>query len=189
MRWWFAIKKAWEQRAYLKRFMLSSEYQIHALEEVTPQKLEEANIAVLVLDFDGVLAGHDAKQPTHKAEEWLRKLSQNIGEQRIAILTNKPKPERVDYFAKHFPSILLVQGTKKKPYPEGLLKVATYKGVAPHRLMLIDDRLLTGMLATCLAYTHGWYFYPAQTNFWRHPIKESFFAFLRLLERTIVRSF
>ncbi len=189
MRWWFAIKNAWQQRAYLKRFMCSADYQIHALEEVTPQKLEEANVAILVLDFDGVLAGHDAKEPTEDAARWLRSLSHSIGEQRIAILTNKPKPERVRYFAEHFPSILLVQGTKKKPYPDGLQAIAAYKGVPPHRLGLIDDRLLTGMLATCLSYTHGWYFYPARTHFWHHPIKESFFAFLRWFERAMVRIF
>lgn len=186
MRWWFALKNGWQQRANLKRF-LQDAYQIRTLEEITLQKLDEAGIAILVLDFDGVLAGHDALYPTPEVEQWLRKLTHTIGEQRIAILTNKPKPERVEYFNKHFPSIFLLQGVRKKPYPDGLLDIAFYKGVPPHRLVLVDDRLLTGMLATCLAFTQGWYFYPARRNFWRHPIKESFFSLLRLLERGLMK--
>jgi hypothetical protein len=185
MRWWFAIRNGWQQRKQLRQFLINPQKQIHALSEITLEKLEQANIAILVLDFDGVLAGHDALEPDPDALLWLQKLSANIGEQRIALLTNKPKPERLRFFSQHFPSIHVVQQVRKKPYPDGILEIANYRGVAPHRVVLVDDRLLTGMLATCLAYSQGWYYTPPRTNYWKHPFKEMFFGMLRGLERLV----
>lgn len=188
MRWWFAIAQGWAHRKRLKSFLTDPEKRIKALEEITPERLDKANIAILVLDFDGVLAGHDAPQPLPEVTKWLTNLSQNIGEQRIAILTNKPKAVRIAYFAKHFPSIAFIYGVKKKPYPDGLLEIANYKGVPPHRLALVDDRLLTGMLATCVAYTQGWYFCNPYHQYRRHFFKEVFFSVLRGLERLALRA-
>lgn len=187
MRWLFAIKQAWLERHKLKQFLVDPTMQIHSLEEITLERLDAANIAILVLDVDGVLGPHDAKQILPEAELWLTKLSREIGEHRIAILTNKPKPLRVRYFAEKFPSIFVLQGVRKKPYPDGLLMIAQYRGVPPHRLLLVDDRLLTGMMATCLAYTQGLYFYPPKTNYWRNPVRESFFSFLRVFERALIK--
>ncbi len=187
MRWWFAIKNAISLRKKLKQFLIDPAKQIHDLSEITLDKLDEADVAILVLDFDGVLAPHNAAIPSKEAELWLIKLSQTIGEHRIALFSNKPKPERIAYFAKKFPSIFFLQGAKKKPYPDGLEMIAQYRGVPVHRLLLVDDRLLTGMLATCLAYTQGWYFRPPKTNFWCNPIVESFFSLLRVFERCLIR--
>jgi uncharacterized protein len=181
----FALKNGWVNRTALKVFLTDPQYRIQTLRELTSEKLEQANIAILVIDFDGVLANHGATFPLPEAEQWLRKLSQDIGEQRIAILTNRPLPERLKYFAQFFPSIFVVQGVKKKPYPDGIWQIANYKGVAPHRVALLDDRLLTGMLATCLSYSRGYYFCKPYTNFWRHPLKESFFSVLRAFERWV----
>ncbi|MBI2792779.1 MAG: HAD family hydrolase [Gammaproteobacteria bacterium] len=187
MRWFFAMKNAWLQRKNLKRFMTDPGKQIHSLEEITAQRLDKANIAILVLDFDGVLAAHDSMEPSQEAQAWLKKLCLEIGETRIAIFSNKPKSGRITYFSKNFPSILMLYGVRKKPYPDGLMDIAEYKGVTPDRVMLLDDRLLTGMLATCLAYTQGWYFRPPKTDYCRRPIRETFFSFLRVFERGLVR--
>ncbi|MBS0286429.1 MAG: hypothetical protein JSR17_03985 [Proteobacteria bacterium] len=187
MRWWYAIKNGYLLRKNLKKFLTCPEKQIHDLAEITLEKLDNAEIAILVLDFDGVLAAHNAKEPTPQAKAWLTKMSQTIGEHRLAILTNKPKPERLAYFAKEFPSLFVLHGVRKKPYPEGLVMIAQYRGVSAHRIVLVDDRLLTGMLATCLGYTQGWYFRPPKTNYWKNPIVEAFFSFLRVSERLFIR--
>jgi predicted HAD superfamily phosphohydrolase YqeG len=186
MRWWYAIKMGWQQRKALKRFLVEPTRQVHALSELTLQRLDEANVAILILDFDGVLAPHDQPLPLPVAKEWLTQLSQTIGEQRIALFTNKPISERIAYFQKYFPSIFIVHGVRKKPYPEGILQVAEYKGVAVHRVALLDDRLLTGMLSVCLAYSQGYYFTKPYQNYCRHPFKECFFSCLRHLERWFI---
>lgn len=183
LRMWFAFKHGWQQRRLLKAFVADPKKRFGALSEITPEFLDAANVAVLVLDFDGVLAPHDASYPLPEAQKWLKALSLVIGEQRIALLTNKPKPERLRYFAEHFPSIYIAHHVRKKPYPDGLLQIANYKGIEPHRIALLDDRLLTGMLATCLAYCQGYYFYRPYRNMWRNPVRESFFSLLRVFER------
>lgn len=186
-RWWFTLYWGWNKRKELKRFLTEPNYQIQSVFEITAKRLDDAGIAILVLDFDGVLANHGADKPLPDVEVWLRQLCYEIGELRIAILTNKPLPVRIDYFTKQFPLIHVVQSVRKKPYPDGILEVANYKGVPPHRVVLVDDRLLTGMLASCLAYSRGWYFRHPYQNLRRRPIKELFFSTLRVLERCIFR--
>lgn len=185
-RWWYAIKMGWQQRKNLKCFLTDSQVRISALSEITPQKLDEANIAILILDFDGVLAPHDAAMPLPEAQAWLTGLCQTIGEHRLALFTNKPKAERLAYFQKHFPSIFIVHGVKKKPFPDGIIQVADYKGVPVHRVALLDDRLLTGMLSVCLAYARGYYFVKPYHSYLHHPFKEGFFSLLRQIERWLV---
>lgn len=189
IRAWYAIKMGWQQRKALRRFLRDPEQRVGSLSELTSEKLDADNIAILVLDFDGVLAWHDSPTPLPEAEVWLKHLCQTIGEQRIALFTNKPKPERIAYFQKHFPMMFIVHGVRKKPYPDGILQVAEYKGVAVHRVALLDDRLLTGMLSVCLAYSQGYYFTRPFHCYWKHPIKESFFGLLRQLERWLIRAF
>jgi uncharacterized protein len=174
-------------RQELKAFLSSPNNRIAKLSDLTVERLEKANVAILVLDFDGVLAPHGEEKPLPEAEVWLRQLCNNLGEQRIALLTNKPFVSRLRYFAEHFPSIYVVSGVRKKPYPDGLSQVADYKGVEMHRVALLDDRLLTGMLATCLSYCQGYYFYNPYRNVWRRPVKELFFSFLRMVERLLLR--
>lgn len=183
----YALKHAWLARGMLKKFLIDPRCSIGSLAEITPQRLDDAHIAILILDFDGVLGPHDADEPLPEVAQWLRALSGVIGEQRIAILSNKPKPARLRYFSTHFPSINFVYGVPKKPYPEGLLSIAEYRGVPPHRVALVDDRLLTGMLATYLGSTQAWYFRQPIQNFRQHFFKECFFSFLRGLERGMVR--
>lgn len=185
-RWFFALKAGWRNREELKRFLRDPDKRVGSLAEITPERLENANVGVLVLDFDGVLAPHGAMEPLPQVKAWLRNLSNHIGEQRIALLTNKPFSSRLAYFTQEFPSIYIAHVRRKKPYPDGLLQIAEYKGIERHRLALLDDRLLTGMLATCLAYTQGLYFYKPYRNLLRRPITETFFSFLRIVERVFI---
>lgn len=187
MRWWFALIHGWKQRKLLKTFLNDRRKQILNLNEITAEKLDRAAIAILVLDFDGVLAPHGELKPLPEVETWLKQLCQAIGEQRIVILSNKPNATRKKYFAQFFPMILFLEGVRKKPYPDGLSIIAEYKGVSPHRIALVDDRLLTGMLATILAYAQGYYFLKPYRNAWKRPVRETFFSFLRVFERTLIR--
>lgn len=186
-RFCFAVKEGWRHRKMLKSFLSDRSLQIHQLDEITSGRLDQEEIAILALDFDGVLAGHDADQPLPAVVTWLQQLCQNVGEQRIVLLTNKPKAARLAYFAKHFPLIHIVQDVRKKPYPDGLKEIIAYKNVPAHRVVLLDDRLLTGMLATCLAHCRGWYFRYPYRRFWHAPLRETWFSCLRGFERLFWR--
>jgi len=184
-RWFYAIYHGFKNRHALATFLACPSKRVATLTELTAKRLDADNIAILVLDFDGVLAPHGAKVPIEAAQKWLQSLVNNLGEQRLAILTNKPIPARLAYFANQFPSLYIAHGVRKKPYPDGLLQVAEYKGVPIHRLALLDDRLLTGMLATCLAYCQGYYFTHPYRKVSKRPVVELFFSALRGMERFI----
>lgn len=188
-RWLFALKEGWKHRRALKSFLNNPARAIPSLHAITPKKLDEAGVAILILDFDGVLAPHGACDLDQETLSWLQGLALVIGEQRLAILTNNPLPKRLAFLKQHFPLIHVVQQVRKKPYPDGILEVVSYRGVERHQVLLVDDRLLTGLLASCLAYSRAWYFYPPKQNYWRHPLKELGFSLLRQGERGLLRWF
>lgn len=189
MRYWYALKNAFLQREALKSHLDDKLSNIKDLSEITLDTLDKANVAILVLDFDGVLAGHDVDCPDLKTHQWLEKICSQIGELRVAILSNKPKRSRLEYFQKNFPNILWMDGVAKKPYPDGLLAIAESKDVYCDRLALVDDRLLTGVLACKIAGAQALWLTKPKVAFAKHPIKESFFMGLRLMDKLIIRFF
>lgn len=144
--------------------------------------LKNQGIKIITLDFDGVLAAHGETFPQPDAEQWLRECIALFGKDQVFILSNNPFLERQRYFEKL--GVRFMTSVKKKPYPDGLNEVIRQANVNKEETILIDDRLLTGILATCLAQTKGILITQPYRNFSKHFIKESFFSLLRFLERT-----
>ncbi len=153
---------------------------------IIPQELVARGITVLVLDFDGVLAPHGAAAPLPEVLAWLKSCALVLGEERIFILSNRPDPLRADYFRREFPGIGFIAGVRKKPYPDGLLRIMELSGAAPKELLLLDDRLFTGVLATCLAGTGVAYITAPYISLTSRPVMEGFFMLLRLAERRFI---
>ncbi len=141
---------------------------------------------MLALDFDGVLSPHGNPEPLPEATAWLARCGTVFGEERLFILSNKPSPERIDWFRSRFPGIRFIAGVRKKPYPDGLLTVIREASVRPDEVMLIDDRLLTGVLATCLAGTKIGYINAPYVNIGARPMQEFFFIVVRAVERMLL---
>jgi hypothetical protein len=59
-------------------------------------------------------------------------------------------------------------------------------GQSSHQLMLIDDRLLTGVLAACLANVSVAYITYPYVQLSKRPLPEMFFMVLRSLERYLI---
>lgn len=153
---------------------------------VNPEELAARGVTVLVLDFDGVLAPHGATEPLPEVVEWLHRCAAILGEERLFILSNRPDPLRADYFRREFPGVSFISGVKKKPYPDGLQRIMELSGAAPEQVMLLDDRLLTGVLAACLAGTGIIYITAPYVSLAKHPVMESFFMLLRFAERRVI---
>jgi predicted HAD superfamily phosphohydrolase YqeG len=185
----YALKKAWVNSSLLNSYLYDRNRKIFSLDEITAKKLDARHVAVLVLDFDGVLAPHGDIAPLPEALVWLKQIALDLGEQRIVILTNKPMKSRIEFFRRNYPGIDLIQGSRKKPYPDGLETISLQKGVPTYRLMLVDDRLLTGILATVIAKSQGCYFINPYKSFKNRPFSELFFAGLRFSEKILVKCF
>ncbi len=151
--------------------------------QVCANELKLKGISVLVLDFDGVLAAHGEPMPSPEAETWLRECVREFGPEQVFILSNKPLPERIAHFAAHYPGVRCIKDTRKKPYPDGLLAIIRLTGADPGQIMLLDDRLLTGALAACIAGVRTTYISRPYVNLGRRPASELFFMSLRGLER------
>lgn len=162
---------------------------VDSVDYITKSFLVKQKIKCLILDFDGVLASHGELEMPLEKFEWLQKLIGNFPEVKIYILSNKPNKQREHYFRQHFPSINFVSGVRKKPYPEGILKIIQLSKTNPENCIMVDDRLLTGILAAILASVQPCLIKKPVRNFQKRFIKESFFAFLRWFERLVFRLF
>lgn len=155
--------------------------------ELDPEVLRSSGIAVLALDFDGVLAHHGAPVPLPEAIAWMRKCETVFGGERIFILSNKPTEGRRQWFAEHFPAMRFISGVRKKPFPDGLKKTGELAGVPLSSILMVDDRLLTGCLAALLAGARPCYIRKPYASFGHRPVAEFFFATLRLFESCLVK--
>jgi predicted HAD superfamily phosphohydrolase YqeG len=141
-------------------------------------------IRAVIFDFDGVLAVHGAISISPIVSCWLKAFIQNYTGQ-IFLLSNNLFKNRVDYLSTNWPEIQIVTPKKKKPDPDGILEITRITGLLPQKILMIDDRLSTGLLAARLAGINGLLVNPALVNYKAQPIIEMFFASLRLLERFI----
>lgn len=148
--------------------------------------LHQHAIKCLALDFDGVLNAHAEPALKPEVKQWLEGFVQVWPSSQIVILSNKPKPIRLAYFKTHFPGIGFCTNVAKKPYPQGLLQIAKQQKISPNQIMLVDDRLLTGMLACCISGAQGVLIKHPYKRVFRRPIRELFFASLRVLERLLI---
>jgi Predicted hydrolase of the HAD superfamily len=155
--------------------------------EISVVSLARKGVSVIALDFDGVLAPHGDDLPLPEMSIWIDQCVRQFGAERVFILTNGPSRARMDYFDARFPGIRFVYGVRKKPYPDGLYEILRFTQVQPEALMLVDDRLLTGALAACLAGAQITYVASPYARISQRPVQEVCFMTLRGLERSMIR--
>jgi predicted HAD superfamily phosphohydrolase YqeG len=155
--------------------------------DLDPAGLKSDGIRVLALDFDGVLSPHGDAVPLPAAQEWLGRCAAVFGEANIFILSNRPTEERRLWFGRHFPAMRFISGVRKKPFPDGLERVAETAGVPPSAILMVDDRLLTGCLGALVAGARPAYIRAPYVSLSQRPLAELLFMFLRTSERLLVR--
>ena len=155
--------------------------------KLDPEALRLSGIAVLALDFDGVLAAHGSPVPLPEAIAWMKRCEAVFGSEQLFILSNKPTEARRKWFSENFPAMRFISGVRKKPYPDGLKKTGELAGVPLSAILMVDDRLLTGCLAAVAAGARPCYIRRPYILFSQRPVAELFFMLLRTVERAFVR--
>jgi len=173
-------------RQALARVLSSTPHDCSIL-TINPATLKADNMEILALDFDGVLSPHGFSAPLPQASEWLTRCVATFGEDKLFILSNKPTPERKEWFDRHFPGIRFISGVRKKPFPDGLNKIGELTGAPLSVILMVDDRLLTGCLAALVAGARPCYIRKPFISFRRNSAAEAFFILLRTAERLFVR--
>lgn len=174
------IKK---HRSQLKNITDNPSCSAKSVLSIDPTALKAKGIQVLALDFDGVLNYHNAIEIPDAIKAWLVTCGQVFGEDHLYLHSNNNRPDRIDYIKQHFPSMHILNPTQKKPSPEGLQSITDMTGIPPQHIALVDDRLLTGMLAACQAGCRGIHITKPFTHYRLNFITEIFFTSLRWLER------
>lgn len=182
----YAIKACWLYRKQLKLCMTNPKLNTTSILNLTPNEIFERGVSALVLDFDGVLASHAEQIPRDDVVVWLKNFIAGFDGHKIYILSNKPTKLRLDYFAQFFPEIRFIIAKRKKPYPDGLLQVIADSGLQPAEILLVDDRLATGIVAAMSTGVQYIWINKPYTDFCSRPVRESFFMFLRNLERFLL---
>lgn len=176
----FSIKEGFRHRAQLQALPYAE-----TILSIDWQALWQSGIRVIVLDFDGVLAADKQKQLYEGVSAVLNTI-QTVFSDHVYIFSNQPTPQRQAYFAEHFPKIQFLVA-KQKPYPDGLLSVMAREQMDSHKIMLIDDRVLTGGLASVLAGTKCMLIQKPYICFWSNILRETMFMSIRAVERLLFR--
>lgn len=182
----YALGMAWKHRFALRRYLQDPSLHSRCITAVDWHRLKKQGIRVLVLDFDGVLASYGETVLSQQAAGWLSDgLRIFPYEKSIFILSNQPNQARADYFRSHFPKVTFLFAKRKKPYSDGILQVSDLTGVHPNSILMIDDRLLTGILAAVLAGAPALLITHPVINFRKRLWAECFFLALRKIERLL----
>ncbi|MBP6104216.1 MAG: hypothetical protein KBD23_03085 [Gammaproteobacteria bacterium] len=185
-RLYYAGQHAWRYRKALANYAQNSVLQAKTVLDVDLDLLKQQGIQGLILDFDGVLAAHAAPRPLAMMEDWLRKALSVFKPHQLFILSNQPTKARQAYFQTYFPGISFVCPQRKKPFIDGIQVVLDTLGVAPQQVLLMDDRLLTGILAALIAGIQGCYVTAPWIDWKKRPFLEAWYYLLRRVERWLL---
>lgn len=176
----FSIQQGFKHRAALKTIPYAE-----TILSIDWQAQWDAGIRVVVLDFDGVLAADKQKKLFEGVSAVLNTIQTIFGDH-VYIFSNQPTSQRQAYFAEHFPRIQFLVA-KQKPYPDGLLTVIAQEKVMPEKVVLVDDRVLTGGLAATLAGIRCILIKKPYICFWENSVREAIFISIRAVERVLFR--
>ena len=185
-RLYYVGQSAWRYRETLADYAQGLALQAKTLLDIDLDLLKQQGIQGLILDFDGVLAAHAAPRPLAIMEDWLRKALTVFEPNQLFILSNQPTEARQAYFRTYFPGISFVCPQRKKPFIDGIQIVLDTLGVAPQTVLLIDDRLLTGILAALMAGIQGCYVTAPWIDWKKRPFSEAWYYLLRRAERWLL---
>lgn len=182
---WFIFINGWFYRKSLHWFWLN--HAATSVVKINCQTLKDEGVEVLVLDFDGVLSVHgkNAVELT-EVDQWLRQAVTVFGENRVFILSNNPNLHRKAQLEKQYPEIVFVVPFRKKPFTDGLAWVRDQTGVCYQKMLMVDDRLLTGVLSAVLHQSRAIYITEPYVDFEHSWLYEMSMRIVRRMEKLVV---
>lgn len=183
----YSFVQSWRYRKALAGYANAHSLQVASIVDLSPQALLANGIKGLIIDFDGVLASHAKEKPIIEAERWLQLCCEVFSQDRIFILSNNPTLARQQYFAQTFPSINFIIAKYKKPFPYSILQIAQNTELLPAELLVIDDRLGTGILAAMISKAGGCLITKPYIDYMAYPVQEKFEVYIRSFEQWLFK--
>lgn len=175
---------AWKYFSLIRRVRHDPTKKVRTFCDLDVQKLKAHGVKALILDFDGVLSTFGEVAPEAKVMEKLKKAIDIFGIERVVILSNKPFLERQQYIEHQFPG-LEMPCYRKKPYPDGLVAIADKLNLEMRSLLIVDDRLLTGILAGIMVGAQVKWVTKPYISLSKKPMVELGFMVLRFFEKIV----
>lgn len=183
----FTAKMSYHHRKKLREFQKNKDLQSKTVQDLNCPLLKHQGIKILALDMDGVLASYGQNELESNTHLWLKHCIEHWGSANIFIYSNRPNLIRKNYFMKYFPGLGFVEVSRKKPYPDGLYQIMTKTHSKPEEILVVDDRLMTGILASIIVGTKAQWITKPMISLYKRPLTELFFMGLRVLERGLLR--
>lgn len=181
----FTLKQLQKYKSALRDVLKNPAQSCSNVLTLTPEVLNANGVKVLILDFDGVLAGHASPAPCQDVLTWLEYLTEHWPHL-ICIFSNNPSVEREVFFKTHFPTIQFIKNVAPKPYPDGLIYIQEQTNHLASEILMVDDRLLTGILCALIAGVKPCLIKKPYQNFKKHPLKELLFTFFRKMDKILL---
>ena len=116
-----------------------------ALTDITPQRLRQKGIALLMLDFDHTIVPYTTNEPTGKMANWLWEMVES--DISVCVVSNS-KRDRVKVFCEAYGLNCITHA--KKPFSKGIKECLAQYELPPERCALAGDQIYTDVLgANC----------------------------------------
>ena len=114
---------------------------VTALPDITPELLEDHDIALLMLDFDNTIVPYTTNIPSESMEKWLKEMvSSNI---QLCVVSNS-KSDRVRVFCEKYGIACITHA--KKPFVKGIRQCLEQFHIRPEQAALAGDQIFTDVL-------------------------------------------
>ncbi len=122
-------------------FSLLPTFMTPKLTDISPEKLRQHHIQLLMLDFDNTIVPYTTSTPTPEMESWLRNMTG--GAVPICVVSNSHN-DRVKIFCDRYGIACITHA--KKPFPKGIRECLQRYGCAPENAALVGDQIFTDTL-------------------------------------------
>lgn len=112
-----------------------------AVTDLTPQKLQQMGIRLLMLDFDNTIVPYTTDEPTEKMADWLKMMQ--ASDVKLCIVSNSKK-DRVPKFCRAWGLDCITHA--KKPFSKGIRQCLIKYDLPPYQCALAGDQIYTDTL-------------------------------------------
>ena len=115
---------------------------VNQLTDLTPQRLQDWGISLLLLDFDNTVVPYTTDVPTAQTEQWFSEMKQaGIA---LCMVSNSKKPRVWDFCRAH--DIPCIQHARKPFWRCGIAAALQKMHAAPGTAAMVGDQIFTDTL-------------------------------------------
>ncbi len=117
--------------------------EVSSITELTPQRLQNLGIRLMLLDFDNTIVPYTTVEPSGEISAWFAAL--RAAGIKVMVVSNSRKSRRVPEFCEKRDIPWIIKAGK--PSPKGLLRAMEQMDCTPRETAMAGDQTFTDVLA------------------------------------------